>query len=164
QGWGGLVPTRVQQDATLAFDPSQQGKSSDEISEAINNSHIGPSVGEEWKVSTNAKAGASGAIGIGPKGEILVNNHYISASTGYNTGFGLEAGVSIGVDFGPYNPGLFGDLERNYSGSAGLGLGSIGLSAGKDGIGFSFSVGPSIGFSGKSSESGEGIMDFSGDS
>lgn len=40
QGWSGLVPPRVQQDASLAFDPSQQGKSAEEISDAIDASHL----------------------------------------------------------------------------------------------------------------------------
>ena len=38
----GLVPLRVQQDASLAFDPSQQGKSAEEINDAIDALHLGP--------------------------------------------------------------------------------------------------------------------------
>ncbi|HAF2130468.1 TPA: hypothetical protein G9F27_004763 [Salmonella enterica] len=37
----GLVPPRVQQDASLAFDPNQQGKSAEEISDTIDASHLG---------------------------------------------------------------------------------------------------------------------------
>lgn len=38
----GLVPPRVQQDPSLAFDPSQQGKSEEEINDAIDALHLGP--------------------------------------------------------------------------------------------------------------------------
>lgn len=42
-----LVPPRVQQDASLAFDPNQQGKSAEEVGDAIDASHMGPSWGTE---------------------------------------------------------------------------------------------------------------------
>lgn len=64
QSWGGLVPTQVQQDATLAFDPSQHGKSAEEISDAIDASHVRPSWGTEYKVKPNGKAEISGGAGF----------------------------------------------------------------------------------------------------
>lgn len=42
-----LVPPRVQQDASLVFDPNQQGKSAEEVGDAIDASHMGPSWGTE---------------------------------------------------------------------------------------------------------------------
>ena len=59
---------------------------------------------------------------------------------------------------------MFGDLDRDYSTSVSFGSGSVGVSAGKDGIGFSLSVGPSIGFTGSSSGSHDEKMDLNGDS
>ncbi len=69
----GLVPPRVQQDASLAFDPSQRGKNTEEISDAIDASHLGPSWGTEYKVKpyvkgeepTNAMNGAEVGSAIG---------------------------------------------------------------------------------------------------
>ncbi|URQ62206.1 polymorphic toxin type 25 domain-containing protein [Pantoea alhagi] len=78
--------------------------------------------------------------------------------------FGVKAGASVGIDFGPYGPGIFGDLSRDYSASIGFGSGSVGVSTGKDGIGFSFSIGPSIGFAGSTSEPHNEKIDLNGDS
>nr|WP_261373613.1 polymorphic toxin type 25 domain-containing protein [Yersinia rohdei] len=121
----GLVPPRVQQDASLAFDPNQQGKSAEEISEAIDASHLGPSWGTEYKVKPNGKVEVSGGVGFALKGETVINNDYFSISTGYTKEFGVKAGASLGIDFGPYAPGIFGDLSRDYSGSIGFGPGSV---------------------------------------
>ncbi|WP_054883190.1 polymorphic toxin type 25 domain-containing protein [Yersinia rohdei] len=160
----GLVPPRVQQDASLAFDPNQQGKSAEEISEAIDASHLGPSWGTEYKVKPNGKVEVSGGVGFALKGETVINNDYFSISTGYTKEFGVKAGASLGIDFGPYAPGIFGDLSRDYSGSIGFGPGSVGTSVGKDGIGFSFSVGPTIGFTGSVTGSHADKIELNGDS
>ena len=160
----GLVPPRVQQGASLAFDSSQQGKSTEEISDAIDASHLGPSWGTEYKVKPNGKAEISGGAGFALKGGAEINNDYFSVSTGYTKEVGVKAGASIGVDFGPYAPGLFGDLNRDYSAGIGFGPGAVGMSAGKDGIGFSFSVGPSIGFNGSSTDAQADNLDLNGDS
>lgn len=88
----------------------------------------------------------------------------MSVSTGYTKEFGVKAGASVGIDFGPYVPGVFGDLSRDYSTSIGFGPGSVGVSAGKDGVGFSFSVGPSIGFTGSSTGTHDEKIDLNGDS
>lgn len=48
---------------------------------------------------------------------------------------------------------MFGELKRDYSISIGFGPGSVGVAAGKDGVSFSFSVGPSIGVTGSSTGS-----------
>lgn len=55
-------------------------------------------------------------------------------------------------------------MSRDYSASIGFGPDSIGMSVGKDGVGFSFSVGPNIGFTGSTSTPQEEKIDLSGDS
>lgn len=158
-----LVPPRVQQDASLAIDLGQKGQGHEEINNAIDASHIGPSWGTENKVKTNGKIEVSGGIGPALKGEMKVNNDYFSVSTGYTKEFGAKAGASIGIDFGPYDFGVFGDLNRDYSTSIGYGPGSVGLSVGQDGLGFSFSIGPSIGFTGSSTVPHSEKIEMSGD-
>lgn len=124
----------------------------------------GPSWGTEYKVKPNGKVEVSGGVGLALKGGAEVNNDYFSISTGYTKEFGVKAGASVGIDFGPYFPGVFGDLNRDYSTSIGFGPGSVGMSGGKDGIGFSFSVGPSIGFTGSTTGSHDEKIDLNGDS
>ncbi|EJB3067515.1 hemagglutinin repeat-containing protein, partial [Escherichia coli] len=158
-----LVPPRVQQDTSLAIDLGQKGQGYEEINNAIDASHIGPSWGTEYKVKTNGKIEVSGGIGPALKGEMKVNNDYFSVSTGYTKEFGAKAGASIGIDFGPYDFGVFGDLNRDYSSSIGYGPGSVGLSVGQDGFGFSFSIGPSIGFTGSSTVPHSEKIEMSGD-
>jgi filamentous hemagglutinin len=68
-----LVPPRIQQDASLVFDPSQQGKSAEEISDAIDASHLGPSWGTEYKVKLNGKIEVSGGIVFALKGGSVIN-------------------------------------------------------------------------------------------
>ncbi|HGF2548941.1 TPA: polymorphic toxin type 25 domain-containing protein, partial [Escherichia coli] len=116
-----LVPPRVQQDTSLAIDLGQKGQGYGEINNAIDASHLGPSWGTEYKVKTNGKIEVSGGIGPALKGEMKVNNDYFSVSTGYTKEFGAKAGASIGIDFGPYDFGVFGDLNRDYSTSIGYG-------------------------------------------
>jgi len=82
----------------------------------------------------------------------------------YTNEFGIKAGASIGIDFGPYFPELLGDLSRDYSTSVGFGPGSVGISGGKDGIGISFSIGPSIGFTSSATGSNDEKIDLNDDS
>ncbi len=124
----------------------------------------GPSWGTEYKVKPNGKVEVSGGVGLALKGGAEINNDYFSISTGYTNEFGVKAGASIGIDFGPYFPGLLGDLSRDYSTSVGFGPGSVGISGGKDGIGISFSIGPSIGFTGSATGSLAEKADLNGDS
>ncbi|PWV34124.1 hypothetical protein C5955_02485 [Cronobacter sakazakii] len=97
------------------------------------------------------------------KGEMKVDNDSFSVSTGYTKEFGVKAGASIGIDFGPYAPGVFGDLSRDYSASIGFGPGSLGLSIGKDGFGFAVSVGPSIGYTSSSTSRHNEKIDLNSD-
>lgn len=124
----------------------------------------GPSWGTEYKVKPNGKVEVSGGVGLALKGGSEINNDYLSISSGYTKEFGIKAGASIGIDFGPYFPGLFGDLNRDYSTSIGFGPGSVGMSGGKDGIGISFSIGPIIGFTGSATGSHDEKLDLNGDS
>ncbi|NCI01940.1 filamentous hemagglutinin N-terminal domain-containing protein [Cronobacter malonaticus] len=160
---GDFIPPRVQQDSYLAVDLVQKGKSYEEIDAAIEASHMGPSWGPTYKVKTNGKVEVSGGIGPAFKGEMKVDNDSFSVSTGYTKEFGVKAGASIGIDFGPYAPGVFGDLSRDYSASIGFGPGSLGLSIGKDGFGFAVSVGPSIGYTSSSTSRHNEKIDLNSD-
>ncbi|EEW6419286.1 filamentous hemagglutinin, partial [Escherichia coli] len=55
-----LVPPRVQQDASLAFDLSGKGVTNDEIIKAVDKSHIGPSVGDTAKIHGDVKGQVAG--------------------------------------------------------------------------------------------------------
>ncbi len=55
-----LVPPRVQQDASLAFDLSGKGATNDEIIKAVDKSHIGPSVGDTAKIHGDVKGQVAG--------------------------------------------------------------------------------------------------------
>lgn len=147
QGWSGLVPPRVQQDASLAFDPSQQGKSAEEISDAIDASHLGPSWGTTYKVHPVGQAGADVSFIRGFTLNGTLDDNHLSVSEGKIYSIGAHGGASVGIAFGPYMPGIIGNPANDYSFNAGLGLGSIGVSTGKDGIGFSFGAGPNWGWS-----------------
>jgi len=134
------------------------------MAHAVNIIAIGeePYWGIEYKVKPDGKVEVSGGAGLALKGGAEVNNDYFSISTGYTKEFGIKAGASVGIDFGPYFPGVFGNLNRDYSTSIGFGAGSAGMSGGKDGIGFSFSVGPSIGFTGSATGSHDEKIDLNG--
>ncbi|RRN94829.1 polymorphic toxin type 25 domain-containing protein, partial [Pectobacterium aquaticum] len=149
--------TQYAVDNNLTLEQTQEGLNRIAVGE-------GPSWGTEYKVKPNGKFEVSGGVGAALKGGAEINNDYFSVSTGYTNGFGVKAGASVGIDFGPYAPGMFGDLNRDYSTSLGFGPGSVGLSAGKDGIGFSFSIGPSIGFTGSSTGSHIEKIELNGDS
>jgi filamentous hemagglutinin len=144
----GLIPPRVQQDASLAFDPSQQGKSAEEIRDAIDASHMGPSWGDEGKISPTGQVSGDFSIGTGYTLSGSIDDKHLSVNGGSIYGLGAHAGASIGLTFGPYFPGVFGSTERDYSLNVGAGLVSFGATGNKDGIGFSFGIGPSWGISG----------------
>ncbi|WP_145496096.1 hemagglutinin repeat-containing protein [Yersinia bercovieri] len=144
----GLVPPRVQQDASLAFDPSQQGKSAEEISNAIDASHMGPSWGTEGKISPTGQISGDFSIGTGYTLAGSIDDKHFSVNGGSIYGLGAHAGASVGLTFGPYFPGVFGNPEHDYSLNVGAGVVSFGATGNKGGIGFSFGVGPSWGISG----------------
>jgi len=143
----GLVPPRIQQDASLAFDPSQQGKGTEEIGNAIEVSHMGPSWGTEGKVHPTGQVSGDLSAGVGYTLAGTIDDNHLSVSSGSMYGIGDHAGASIGLSFGPYFPGVIGHTNHDYSFNAGAGVASFGLTGNKDGIGFSFGVGPSWGVS-----------------
>lgn len=123
----------------------------------------GPSMGVTYKVKPNVKV--EGMAGYGPavKGVAEINNDYFAVSDGYTAGFGAKASATVGIDLGPYAPGIFGDMSHTYSGSFGGVIGNVGGSVGKDGIGFSFAVGPGIGLSGSSTKAKDDKLKLNGD-
>ncbi|HAM3643169.1 TPA: hypothetical protein IBK98_005002 [Escherichia coli] len=143
----GLVPLRVQQDASLAFDPSQQGKSAEEISYAIGASHMGPSWGTTYKVHPIVQAGGDVSFIRGYTLNGTIDDNHISVNQGDIYSIGAHGGASLGLSFGPYFPGLINTNNNDYSINGGFGVGSAGITMGKDGVSFTFGVGPSWGWS-----------------
>ncbi|MDN0117974.1 hemagglutinin repeat-containing protein [Yersinia frederiksenii] len=146
--YGDLIPPAVQQDASLALDLSLKGKSPEEISDAIDAAHQGPSGGATYKVHPTAQADMSGGLGVGGTLNGSIDDSHFSINGGVISSVGWHAGATVGLSFGPYLPGVFGTPEKSYSLNASTGVASLGVSAGKDGIGFSFGIGPSWGVSG----------------
>jgi len=157
----GLVPPRVQQDASLAFDPSHQGKSAEEISDAIDASHLGPSWGTEYKVKPYVKGEVAGGAGAGYYFDTSIDPYQISANRGETLAVGGRISGQIGIQFGPYFPGTIYS-ERNSSIGLGLGVISSEISYGKDGFGFSFGAGPAWGWSGVSTNAAGEKVDING--
>ncbi len=149
--WGSLIPPQTQQDAYLAFQLLSQGKSQDEIAQALILSHQNPTLGDEYKVKPTAKVEGAAGIAIGMFAEGAANEDSFSINGGFTPTFGLRGSATIGLDFGPYLPGF---IPTNNDSSFDMGLGwvSLGIASGKDGVGFSVGVGPSIGWGGVSKE------------
>ncbi|WP_414826394.1 polymorphic toxin type 25 domain-containing protein [Yersinia rohdei] len=101
----GLVPPRVQQDASLAFDPNQQGKSAEQINEAIDASHLGPSWGTEYKVKPYVKGEVAGGAEADYYFDTSIDPYQISANRGETLAVGGRISGQIGIQFGPYFPG-----------------------------------------------------------
>lgn len=129
------------------MDLAEKGKSSDEISDAIDKSHTGPSWGTEGKVHPAGQISGDFSAGAGYTMTGAIDDNHLSVTGGDIYGIGAHAAASIGLSFGPYFPGIIGTPEHDYSLNAGVGVASFGLSGNKDGIGFSFGVGPSWGIS-----------------
>ncbi|MFM5697114.1 hemagglutinin repeat-containing protein [Aeromonas veronii] len=149
--WGSLIPPQTQQDAYLAFQLLSQGKSQDEISQALVLSHQNPTLGDEYKVKPTAKLEGAAGIAIGMFAEGAANEDSFSINGGVTPTFGLRGSATIGLDFGPYLPGFI-PTKNDSSFDIGLGWVSLGIASGKDGVGFSVGVGPSIGWGGVSKE------------
>ncbi|EDM0764169.1 hypothetical protein GH700_19510 [Salmonella enterica] len=107
-----------------------------------------PSWGTTYKVHPIVQAGGDVSIGTyGRTYAISADDNHVSINGGDAYGIGAHAGATIGLSFGPYFPGIIGTPEHDFSINAGTGVTSWGLSGSKDGIGFSFGVGPSWGVS-----------------
>ncbi|UXO71024.1 hemagglutinin repeat-containing protein [Pantoea dispersa] len=109
----------------------------------------GPSWGTESKIMPTVQLG--GDVAIGATGYTLtgsIDDEHFSVNSGSIYGLGAHASATIGLNFGPYYPGVFGNSDKDYSLNVGVGVVSFGATANKDGIGLSFGFGPSIGVSG----------------
>lgn len=77
------MPPRVQQDASLAIDQSQKGKSTEEIDEAINASHMGPSGGTTYKIHPVTQVGGDASLGTyGRAYSIGADDNHVSIKGG----------------------------------------------------------------------------------
>lgn len=97
-----LVPPRVQQDASLAFDLSGKGVTNDEIIKAVDKSHIGPSVGDTAKIHGDVKGQVAGGYVAGGYLEGVLSEDKFSINGGVTKVLGWRADVSAGLTFGPY--------------------------------------------------------------
>ncbi|WP_350312270.1 hemagglutinin repeat-containing protein [Dickeya fangzhongdai] len=132
---------------------AQNGASVEERIKAQSNlaNGVGPSIGDEYKITPTAKAEGAAGIGLGVFAEGVVDKDKFALNGGFSPTFGLRGGATVGFDFGPYLPGVI-STNKDYSIDVGLGMGSLGITSGKDGVGVSIGVGPSIGWSGFSKE------------
>ncbi|WJV56300.1 polymorphic toxin type 25 domain-containing protein [Pectobacteriaceae bacterium C111] len=132
---------------------AQNGASVEERIKAQSNlaNGVGPSIGDEYKITPTAKAEGAAGIGLGVFAEGVVDKDKFALNGGFSPTFGLRGGATVGFDFGPYLPGVI-STNKDYSIDVGLGVGSLGITSGKDGVGISIGVGPSIDWSGFSKE------------
>ncbi|ENQ0549418.1 VENN motif pre-toxin domain-containing protein, partial [Escherichia coli] len=156
-----LVPPRVQQDASLAFDLSGKGVTNDEIIKAVDKSHIGPSVGDTAKIHGDVKGQVAGGYVAGGYLEGVLSEDKFSINGGVTKVLGWRADVSAGLTFGPYPIKDF-NPTYDYSGAISTGIFSVEGSIGKDGFGGSFRVGGGIGASIRQSENSNNQPEING--
>lgn len=111
-----LVPPRVQQDASLAFDLSGKGVTNDEIIKAVDKSHIGTSVGDTAKIPGDVKGQVAGGYLEG-----VLSEDKFSINGGVTKVLGWRADVSAGLTFGPYQVKDF-NPAYDYSGAISTGI------------------------------------------
>ncbi|MCZ5582505.1 polymorphic toxin type 25 domain-containing protein [Escherichia coli] len=116
-----LVPPRVQQDASLAFDLSGKGVTNDEIIKAVDKSHIGPSVGDTAKIHGDVKGQVAGGYVAGGYLEGVLSEDKFSINGGVTKVLGWRADVSAGLTFGPYPIKDF-NPTYDYSGAISTGI------------------------------------------
>ena len=156
-----LVPPRVQQDASLAFDLSGKGVTNDEIIKAVDKSHIGPSVGDTAKIHGDVKGQVAGGYVAGGYLEGVLSEDKFSINGEVTKVLGWRADVSAGLTFGPYPIKDF-NPTYDYSGAISTGIFSVEGSIGKDGFGGSFRVGGGIGASIRQSENSNNQPEING--
>ncbi|MGE4684857.1 polymorphic toxin type 25 domain-containing protein [Yersinia enterocolitica] len=157
----GLVPPRVQQDASLAFDLGGKGVTNDEIIKAVDKSHIGPSVGDTAKIHGDVKGQVAGGYVAGGYLEGVLSEDKFAINGGVTKVLGWRADASAGLTFGPYPIKDF-NPTYDYSGAISAGIFSVEGSIGKDGIGGSFRVGGGIGASIRQSENSNNQPEIDG--
>ncbi|WP_052752463.1 hemagglutinin repeat-containing protein [Tatumella morbirosei] len=123
----------------------------------------GPSWGTEYKVKPYVKGEVAGGAGAGYYFDTSIDPYQISANRGETLAVGGRISGQMGIQFGPYFPGTI-DSKRNNSVGLGLGIISSEVSYGKDGVGFSFGVGPAWGWSGISTNISGEKVDVNGSS
>ncbi len=157
----GLVPPRVQQDASLAFDLGGKGVTNDKIIKAVDKSHIGPSVGDSAKIHGDLKGQVAGGYVAGGYLEGVLSEDKFAINGGVTKVLGWRADASAGLTFGPYPIKGF-NPTYDYSGAISAGIFSVEGSVGKDGIGGSFRVGGGIGASIRQSENSNNQPELNG--
>ncbi|EKN5091856.1 polymorphic toxin type 25 domain-containing protein, partial [Yersinia enterocolitica] len=159
--WGALIPAATQQDASLAFDIGGKGVTNNEIIKAINNSHIGPSVGDTAKIHGDVKGQVAAGYIAGGYLEGILSEDKFAINGGVTKVIGWRADASAGLTFGPYPIKDF-NPAYDYSGAISAGIFSIEGSVGKDGIGGSFRFGGGIGASIRQSENRNNQSELNG--
>ncbi|WP_326838859.1 polymorphic toxin type 25 domain-containing protein [Rahnella victoriana] len=142
-------------DNNLTAEQTQAGLDSIAIGE-------GPSWGVTYKVKPYAKTDAAGGLGPAGFAEATIDPNQFSINGGMTSALGVKGSATVGLTFGPYFSGALGSPDKSYSFDLGLGYGTVGISAGKDGIGLSFGIGPSLGWAGVSKNTPLGDVDMNG--
>lgn len=120
-------------------------------------------MGNRVKVKPYAKGEVAGGAGAGYYFDTSIDPSQFSANRGETLAIGGRISGQIGIQFGPYFSGSI-NSERNSSAGFGLGIVSSEISYGKDGVGFSFGVGPAWGWSGISTNVAGEKVDINGSS
>lgn len=123
----------------------------------------GPSWGVEYKVKPYVKVEIAGGTGAGYYFDTSIDPYQISANHGETLAVGGRISGQAGIQFGPYFSGAIDSTKSSYLG-LGFGIISGEISYGKDGVGFSFGVGPAWGWSGISTNIAGEKVDFNGSS
>lgn len=96
------MPTRVQQDASLAFDLGGKGVTNDKIIKAVDKAHIDPSVGDSAKIHGDIKGQVAGGYIAGGYLEGVLSEDKFAINSGVTKVLGWHADVSADLTFGPY--------------------------------------------------------------
>ncbi|WP_336984676.1 polymorphic toxin type 25 domain-containing protein, partial [Cedecea sp. VD21] len=149
--WGALVPSRTQEEASLAFSLGDKGVARDKITKAIEKSHLNPPFGDVAKIKGDMKGQVVAGVGAGGYLESVLSEDKFAINGGVTKAFGWRADASVGLTFGPYPIKDFSP-SYDYAGSLSAGIISVEGSIGKDGIGGSLRFGGGIGASFRQSE------------